>query len=44
MWDMIEKKFREPGQERTLQGGSGASPGEKKRSSGDKKRGKKWRE
>ena len=29
MWDIIEKKFREPAQERTLQGGSGASPGEK---------------
>ena len=44
MWEMIEKKFREPGQERTLLGGSGASPGEKKRSAGDKKRDKKWRE
>ena len=44
MWDMIEKKFREPGQERTLQGGSGASPGEKKRTAGDRKRDKKWRE
>ena len=44
MWDMIEKKFREPGQERTLQGGSGASPGEKKRIAGDRKRDKKWRE
>ena len=26
MWDMIEKNFREPGQDRTLQGGSSASP------------------
>ena len=44
MWDMIEKKFREPEQERMLQGGSGASLGEKKRTAGDRKRDKKWRE
>ena len=45
IWDMIEKKFREPGDERTLQGSnSGASPGKEKRSAGDKKRDKKWRE
>ena len=45
MWDMIEKKFREPGDERTLQGsGSSASPRKEKRSAGDKKRDKKWRE
>ena len=32
MWDMIEKKFPEPGNERTLQGSSSsASPGKKKR-------------
>ena len=45
MWDMIEKKFREPGNERTLQSSSSsASPGKEKRSAGDKKRDKKWRE
>ena len=45
MWDMIEKKFPEPGNERTLQGSSSnASPGKEKRSAGDKKRDKKWRE
>ena len=45
MWDMIEKRFPEPGSERTLQGSSSsASPGKKKRSAGDKKRDKKWRE
>ena len=45
IWDMIEKKFREPGDERTLLGSrSSASPGKEKRSAGDKKRDKKWRE
>ena len=45
MWDMIEKKFPEPGNERRLQGSSSsASPGKEKRSAGDKKRDKKWRE
>ena len=45
MWDMIEKKFPEPGNERTLQGSSSsASPGKEKRSAGDKKRDKRWRE
>ena len=45
IWDMIEKKFREPGDERTLQGSnSSASPGMQKLSAGDKKRDKKWRE
>ena len=44
IWDMIEKKFREPGEERTLQGSSSASPGKEKRSAGDRKRDKKWRE
>ena len=45
IWDMIEKKFPEPGNERTLQGSnSSASPGKEKRSAGDKKRNKKWRE
>ena len=45
MWDMIEKKFPEPGNERTPQGSSSsASPGKEKRSAGDRKRDKKWRE
>ena len=45
IWAMIEKKFREPGDERTLQGShSSVSPGKQKRSAGDKKRDKKWRE
>ena len=45
MWDMIEKKFPEPGNERTLQGSSSsASPGKGKRSARDRKRDKKWRE
>ena len=43
--DMIEKKFPEPGNERTLQGcSSSASPGKEKRYAGDKKRDKKWQE
>ena len=42
--DMIEKKFPEPGSERRLQGSSSASPGKEKRSAGDKKRDRKWRE
>ena len=37
IWDVIEKEFREPGQERKLR----KSPRDKKRSSGDKKRDKK---
>ena len=45
MWDMIEKNFPEPGSERSLQGSSSsASPGKEKRSAGDKKRDRKWRE
>ena len=44
MWDMIEKKFPEPGNDRTLPGSSSASPGKEKRSAGDKKQDKKWRE
>ena len=45
MWDMIEKEFPEAGNERTLQGSSSdASPGREKRSAGDKKRDRKWRE
>ena len=45
IWDMIEKKFRAQGDERTLQGShSSASPGKGRRSAGDKKRDKKWRE
>ena len=45
MWDMIEKKFPEAGNERTLQGSSSsASPGKEKRSAGDQKRDKKWQE
>ena len=45
IWDMIEKKFPELGDGRTLQGSSRrASPGKEMRSAGDKKRDKKWRE
>ena len=45
MWDMIERKFPEPGTERTLQGSSSsASPGKENRSAGDRKRDHKWRE
>ena len=45
MWDMIEKNFPEPGSERRLPGsGSSASPGKGKRSAGDRKRDRKWRE
>ena len=45
MWDMIEKEFLELGNERTLQGSSSsASPGKEKRSAGDRKRNRKWRE
>ena len=44
MWDMIEKSFPEPGSERRLQGSSSASPGKEKRSAGDRKRDRKWRE
>ena len=44
IWDMIEKKFCEPGEERTLQNSSSASPGKEKRSAGDRKWDKKWRE
>ena len=45
MWDMIEKNFPEPGSERRLQGSRrSASPGKEKRSAGDRKRNRKWRE
>ena len=44
MWDMIEKNFPEPGSERRLQGSSSASPGKEKRSAGDRKGYRKWRE
>ena len=44
MWDMIEKNFPEPGSERRLQGSSSASPGMEKRSAGDRKRDRRWRE
>ena len=46
MWDMIEKEFPELGNERRLQGSSSssASPGKEKRSAGDRKRDRKWRE
>ena len=45
MLDMIEKNFPEPGSERRLQGSSSsASPGKEKRSAGDRKRNRKWRE
>ena len=43
-WDMIEKEFPEPGNERRLQGSSSASPGKEKRSAGDRRRDRKWRE
>ena len=43
---MIEKEFPELGNERRLQGSSSssASPGKEKRSAGDRKRDRKWRE
>ena len=44
MWGMIEKEFPEPGNERRLQGSSSASPGKEKRSAGDRRRDRKWRE
>ena len=44
MWDMIEKNFPEPGSGRRLQGSSSASPVKEKRSAGDRKRDRKWRE
>ena len=45
MWDMIEKNLPEPGSERRLKGSSSsASPGKEKRSAGDRKRDRKWRE
>ena len=44
MWDMIERNFPEPGSERKLQGSSSASPGKEKRSAGDRKQDRKWRE
>ena len=44
MWDLIERKFPEPGSERRLQGSSSASLAKDKRSAGDKKRDRKWRE
>ena len=46
MWDMIEKEFPELGNERRLQGSSssGASPVKEKRSAGDRRRDRKWRE
>ena len=46
MWDMIEKEFLELGNERRLQGSSssGASPVKEKRSAGDRRRDRKWRE
>ena len=44
MCDMIEKEFPVLGNERRLQGSSSASPGKKKRSVGDRRRDRKWRE
>ena len=45
MWGMIKRKFPERGTEHTLQGSSSsASPGKEKRSAGDRKRHRKWRE
>ena len=42
IWDMIEKKFPEPGKEHTLQSSSSStSPGKEKRSAGDRKRDRK---
>ena len=41
---MIEKNFPEPGSERRLQGSSSASPATEKRSAGDRKRDRRWRE
>ena len=44
MLDMIEKEFLALGKERRLQGSSSASPGKEKRSAGDRRRDRKWRE
>ena len=45
MWDMIEKEFPELGNERRLQGSSSsAPPGKEKRSAGDRRRDRRWRE
>ena len=44
MWDMMEKEFPALGNERRLQGSSSASPGKEKRSAGDRRRDRKWRE
>ena len=44
MWDMIEKESPALGNERRLQGSSSASPGKEKRSAGDRRRDRKWRE
>ena len=45
MWDMIEKEFPELGNERRLQGSSSSgSPGKEKRSAGDRRRDRQWRE
>ena len=44
MWNMIEKEFPEPGNERRLQGSSSASPGREKCSAVDRRRDRKWRE
>ena len=44
MWDMIEKNFPKPGSERRQDSSSSASPGKEKRSAGDRKQDRKWRE
>ena len=44
MWNMIEKEFPELGNERRLQSSSSASHGKEKRSAGDRRRDRKWRE
>ena len=45
MWDMIEKEVPALGNERRLQGSSSSpSPGKEKRSAGDRRRDRKWRE
>ena len=44
MWEMIEKEFPELGNKRRLQGSSSLSPGKEKRSAGDRRRDRNWRE
>ena len=44
MWEMIEKEFPALGNERRLLGSSSASPGKERRSAGERRRDRKWRE